>query len=303
MKWNQLPSRRSVLMATLATSFAELYDIVSPKAETRARGAIDEIFADIEHTSGGRLGVSVFDTGSEKRIDYRSQERFPLCSTFKVIAVGGILRHSMSDSGLLERRIEFERKDLVTYSPITAAHLSSGMTVADLCAAAIQYSDNTAANLLMRILGGPEGVTQFARTIGDRTFRLGRWETELNEALPMDNRDTTTPAAMVHSLNKLVLGSVLALPQREQLQVWLKENTVSAARIRAGVPAHWQVGDKTGSGAYGTTNDVGIVWRRNQKPVVMAIYFTQSRKGAPMRNDLVATATRAIVAELMQKDA
>lgn len=294
---NLKPSRRSLLLSALTAPFVEIYDSVAPRAEI-SKSSIKDILDGIEHASGGRIGVAVFDAELNRHINYRASERFPLCSTFKVMAAGAILKLSMEDPDLLQRRIMFERKDMVTYSPVSKEYLVTGMTVAELCAAALQYSDNTAGNLLLRELGGPEGVTRFARSIGDEFFRLDRWETDLNEALPGDERDTTTPLAMAQSLHKLALGDVLGLAQREQLQLWLQGNTTGAARIRAGAPDDWQIGDKTGAGSYGTTNDIAIAWRRDGAPLIIAIYFTQSRQDAPMRNDLIATTTRAIVAEL-----
>ena len=167
----------------------------------------------------------------------------------------------------MQQRIKYQQRDLVTYSPITEQHVKDGMTVAALCAAAMQYSDNTASNLLMKILGGPEAVTAFARSIGDRQFRLDRWETALNSSIPGDRRDTSTPNAMGQSLQRLALGNALEPHLQAQLQAWLRGNTTGAARIRAGVPADWQVGDKTGTGDYGTANDIAVLWPPRRSPV------------------------------------
>nr|WP_295618671.1 class A beta-lactamase [Chamaesiphon sp. GL140_3_metabinner_50] len=183
----------------------------------------------------------------------------------------------------------------MTYSPITKQHIEDGMTVAALCAAAIGYSDNTAANLLMKIIGGPEAVTTFARSIGDRQFRLDRWETALNSAIPGDLRDTSTPNAMGLSLQRLAVGDALEPHLQLQLRVWLQGNTTGSARIRAGVPTDWQVGDKTGTGDYGTANDLGLLWPPHRAPVVVAIYTTQGEKDAKARNDVIASAARIVV--------
>ena len=177
------------------------------------------------------------------------------------------------------------------------------MTVSALCAAALQYSDNTASNLLMKILGGPGAVTTFARSIGDRQFRLDRWETALNSSIPgvgvaspLENRrDTSTPTAMASSLHRLALGDALEPRLQLQLRVWLQGNTTGATRIRAGVPADWGVGDKTGTGDYGTANDVALVWPPRRAPVVVAIYTTQCEKDAKARNDVIASAARIVV--------
>jgi beta-lactamase class A len=206
-----------------------------------------------------------------------------------------VLAQQMREPGLLNQRIKYTRVELVSYSPITEKHLEDGMTVAELCAAAIQHSDNTAGNMLIKIIGGPPAVTAFARSLGDSEFRLDRWETELNTAIPGDARDTTTPAAMAATVQKLVLGDTLAAPQREQLQAWLRGNTTGATRIRAGVPAGWIVGDKTGGGDYGANNDVAVLWPPGKPPIVLALYMTQREKDAKPRNEVLAAATRVVV--------
>lgn len=249
----------------------------------------------LEAGFAGRLGVVAIHTGTGEVLSYRGEERFPLCSTFKAMLAGAILQRSVLTPELLQKRITYQRSDLVSYSPISEQHVQDGMTVAQLCAATVQYSDNGAANLLMKLLDGPEGVTTFARSIGDHHFRLERWETELNTAIPGDLRDTTTPLAMAHSLQKLVLGQALPAAQRQQLQDWLLGNTTGATRIRAGVPAGWAVGDKTGTGDYGTTNDVAVLWPTGKAPVVLALYLTQAAKDATPRNETLAQAARIVV--------
>jgi beta-lactamase class A len=249
----------------------------------------------LEQTLAGRLGVFALNTANGKQLSYRGDEYFPMCSTFKVILASAVLKRSTQIDGLMQRRIKYQQSDLVTYSPITKQHLEDGMTVSALCAAAIQYSDNTASNLLMKILGGPEAVTTFARSIGDLQFRLDRWETALNSAIPGDRRDTSTPNAMASSLQRLAFGDALEPRLQLQLRVWLRGNTTGAARIRAGVPADWQVGDKTGTGDYGTANDLALLWPPRRSPVVVAIYTTQGEKDAKARNDTIASAARIVV--------
>jgi beta-lactamase class A len=169
------------------------------------------------------------------------------------------------------------------------------MRVDELCAAAIEYSDNTAANLLLKLSGGPRGLTEFARSIGDKSFRLDRGEPALNEAFPGDERDTTTPEAMAASLHAIALGDALPAPQREMLVGWLKGNTTGGESIRAGVPADWVVGDKTGSGGYGTTNDIAVLWPPKGPPFVLVVYFTQPTPDAAMRRDLISAVARLLV--------
>lgn len=299
---NHSPLRRSLLLACASAPFFTACTSVAtvPAPNAKKTSAAEELLAQLEASSGGRLGVAAFDVANNAQVQHRADERFPLCSTFKVIAVGAVLNRSIKEPALMQQHMAYEASDLVAHSPITGKHAGQGMTVADLCAAALQYSDNTAANLLMKLLGGPAAVTAFAHSIGDDTFRLDRWETDLNTATPGDPRDTSTPNNMARSLQGLALNNVLADPQRDQLQTWLRGNTTGATRIRAGVPADWVVGDKTGAGDHGTTNDIAVLWPPTGSPIVLAVYFTQPDKAAPMRNDVVAAAAR-IVAEALHR--
>lgn len=250
----------------------------------------------LERSFGGRIGVFALDTADGTRLTHRADERFPFCSTFKAMLAGAMFQRSSREPGLLERRIGYGRGNLVEYSPVTEKHVDGGMTVAELCAAAVQYSDNSAANLLLKQLGGPQALTAFARSIGDTRFRLDRWETELNSAIPGDPRDTTTPQAMTLSLNRLALGDVLEPALRRRYQELLLGNTTGAATIRAGVPADWRVGDKTGSGSYGTRNDVAVLWPPRRAPLVVTVYTAQHEPDAKTRNDVVAAAARIVAA-------
>lgn len=270
---------------------------VPAHAKQDAQSRLETEFRKLEDASGGRLGVSATDTETGRRVQYRADERFPFCSTFKTLLVAAILKKSETDTGLLEKNISYSKKDLVSWAPVTQNHLSDGMSIFNLCAAALQYSDNTAANLLLREVGGPESLTAFARSIKDSMFVLNRWETELNSALPGDERDTTTPSAMEASLSALVLGGVLGEMQTELLQNWLKGNTTGTESIRAGVPGGWSVGDKTGSGGYGTTNDIAVIWPPSGKPMVLAVYFTQNKEDAPARRDILARVAELIIEE------
>lgn len=255
-------------------------------------------FAQLERDAGGRLGVCAIDTASGRRAEHRADERFPFCSTFKAMLSAAVLAQSVARPGLLQQRVTYGKADLVNYSPVTGKHVDAGMTVAELCEATIQYSDNSAANLLMKLIGGPSAVTAYARSIGDDTFRLDRWETELNTALPGDLRDTTTPAAMAASLRVLTLGDALPAAQRAQLVTWLRGNKVGDKRIRAGVPAGWTVGDKTGTGDYGTTNDAGVVWSPTRAPIVLVVYYTQAHADARPKDDVIADVARVVVEAL-----
>lgn len=289
------PLRRSLLLTALALPLAGL---CAPARQNDATSrAIRQQLAELERASGGRLGVCAINRADGSRILYRADERFAFCSTFKAMAVATVLKQSMSDSNLLQRRLTWTKAELdqLGWSPITAKHVADGLTVAELCAATIQYSDNCAVTALMKMLGGPAVITRFARSIGDKTFRLDRWELELNSAIPGDPRDTTTPAAMASSLQRLVFDDVLAVPQRTMFINWLKGNTTGGATIRAGVPKDWVVGDKTGTGDYGTTNDIGVIWPPSAAPIVLVTYFTQKQPKAEPRRDVLAAATRIVV--------
>lgn len=287
------PNRRTFLLvaATIPLTLA-----VSARSTKRPQlDSAEAMLASLEGVSGGRIGVYALNMANRAQVRYREDERFPFCSTFKVILAGAILARSTYIVGFMQQRINYAQSDLVRYSPISEKYVSDGMTVAELCAAAIQYSDNTAANLLMKIIGGPSAVTAFARSIGNTEFRLDRWETELNSAIPGDLRDTATPAAMAHSLQSLALGDTLLTPQRKQLNEWLRGNTTGAKRIRAAIPADWQIGDKTGSGGYGTANDIAVLWSPAHKPIVLAIYHTQKESDAKWRDEVIAAAARIVV--------
>ncbi|KWB16099.1 class A beta-lactamase [Burkholderia cepacia] len=260
-----------------------------------APAAAGQMLAELESSVGGRLGVCAIDAASGRVIAHRADERFPFCSTFKAMLSAAVLAQSVERPALLQQRVTFTRADLVNYSPVSEKHVGEGMTVAALCEAAIQYSDNSAANLLMKLLGGPSAVTAYARSIGDDTFRLDRWETELNTALPGDLRDTTTPAAMAASMRVLMVGDALPAAQRAQLVAWMRGNKVGDKRLRAGVPGGWTVGDKTGTGDYGTTNDAGVVWSPSRAPIAVAVYYTQARADARAKDDVIASVARILV--------
>lgn len=291
----RFPAVRMLLM-----SFAVMMSLLGPWA----RGADDATgggvggLAALEGETGARLGVYALNLENGAEVRHRAEERFPVCSTFKVILASAILKQSAQDAALMSRRVSYTKEDLVTYSPVTEKHLDGGMTVEALCEAAMQHSDNTAANLLMKILDGPGAVTAYARSIGDRQFRLDRWETALNTALPGDPRDTSTPSAMGLSLQKLALGDGLPEAQRAKLVGWMLGNTTGDKRIRAAAPSGWKVGDKTGSGDYGTANDVAILWPPGRKPIVLAIYHTQKTADAKWQNEVIAAAARVVLEAL-----
>ncbi|MES2365954.1 MAG: class A beta-lactamase [Pseudomonadota bacterium] len=286
--------RRTFLLTIAAIPFS--LSSSAKAAEENQSVSAQANLAILEKTSGGRLGIYAENTENGMHIGHRADERFPFCSTFKVILAAAVLARSTHIAGLMQQRIRYTQSDLAPYSPISEKHVSDGMVVAELCAAALQYSDNTSANLLIKLLGGPSAVTAYARSIGGNEFRLDRTETELNTAIPGDIRDTSTPAAMARSLKSLVLGDALPPPQQRQLAEWMRGNTTGAKRIRAALPADWKAGDKTGSGDYGTANDIAVLWPPSSKPVVLAIYHTQRVVDAKWRDDVIASATKIVLA-------
>ena len=290
--------RRTFLIASTLPVLTSCATSFGP--ERSLRTALERL-TQLEKDFNGRLGVYAIDTNTNASLSYRGNERFAFCSTFKFLVASAILRQSVDAPDLLERHIRYDGVELKQsgYSPITGKNLDTGMSVAELCAAAIDYSDNGAANQLMKILGGPPAVTEFARNVGDKEFRLDRWEPALNSAVPGDLRDTTTPAAMTLTMQRLALGNALPEQQRAQLVAWLRANTTGDTRISAGVPDDWDVGDKTGTGDYGVTNDVGVLWPPKRAPIVLAIFTAQREKDAPTRNDVVASAAH-IVADWLQ---
>ena len=249
-----------------------------------------EALAALEARHGGRLGVAVLDTGSGRRLVQRGGERFPLTSTFKFLAAGHVLARVDRGEERLDRMVAYGKEDLVTYSPITSQHAS--MTIGALCDAAVTLSDNTAGNLLLDSFGGPAGLTGWLRGLGDAVTRLDRRETALNEARPGDPRDTTTPEAMLGLLQALLLGPALSESSRARLTAWLVGCRTGDRRLRAGVPAGWKVGDKTGSGENGTANDIGILWPPGRPPILVAAYSTGSSAPEEARSAVLAEVGR-----------
>ncbi|MER7199494.1 class A beta-lactamase [Streptomyces sp. CB01635] len=299
---NLPPSRRTLLgAAALAPVLLSVPGTTSAAPSSGTGGDARRRLRELEAGYPGRIGVHALHTGTGAVLAHRAHERFAIASTFKVLAASAILHRAREqEPGLLDALIRYGRDDLVAASPRTEMHLETGMTVRELCDAAITYSDNTAANLLMRRIGGPAGVTAFARSLGDSVTRLDRWETDLNTNIPGDRRDTTTPAAMTADLRALVLGDALHPLDRGQLTRWLVENTTGDKRIRAGLPPGWRVGDKTGSPAYGGVNDVAVAWPPGGgAPLVISVYTTRLDADTPGEDRIAADITRIAVDALI----
>lgn len=241
--------------------------------------------------------MALLNAGSGHIAGYRMDEAFPMCSTFKVLAVAAILARVDEGREQLQRRIPIAQADVLSYAPVTSQHVgASGMTIADVCKAAITLSDNTAANLLVSAVGGPGAVTRFARSIGDKKTRLDRTEPSLNEAAPGDRRDSTTPRAMAQDLNTLVLRNRLSPSSRGMLGRWMTECTTGDKKIRSAVQEGALVGDKTGSGDHNTSNDVAVIWPAVGSPLVLTIYLTGAHTdSADQQSVLIAQAARIVL--------
>ncbi|MFI7410337.1 class A beta-lactamase [Streptomyces sp. NPDC049627] len=280
-------SRRTFLTAgTAATATALLAR--SPAHAVGSGRRTTTRLRELEQRHGARLGVFAHNLATRQTVRHRADELFPICSVFKTLAAAAVLRDLDRHGEFLGRRIHYTEADLPAGSDRTREHLAEGMTVAELCEVAITHSDNGAANLLLRELGGPTAVTRFARSLGDPVTRLDRWETELNSAEPWRSTDTTSPRAIARTYARLILGDALNRPDGRLLTHWLLNNTTSGERFRAGLPPTWTIADKTGSGDYGTTNNVGITWTPDGTPLVLAVLSTKPDRDAPWDDALVA---------------
>jgi beta-lactamase class A len=287
------PTRRALCHALLAAP------LILPR---RARAAGEPDLAAIEGRVGGRIGVAA-GPADRLLIRHRAEERFPLCSTFKALAVAAVLARVDAGSETLDRIVPYGADALLSYAPVTRKALEARggagrLPVADLCAAALEWSDNTAANLLLADLGGPERLTAWLRGLGDPVTRLDRTEPTLNSALPGDPRDTTTPEAMRATLGRILLGSVLAPPSRNRLEAWMVGSRTGFKRLRAGLPEDWTVGDKTGSGDNGSFNDVAILRPPGRAPVLAAVYVTGATAPAATIESAYAEIGRLIAARV-----
>jgi beta-lactamase class A len=226
---------------------------------------------------------------------HRLDERFPMCSTFMWLAAACVLSRVDAAQERLDRRIRFGREALVSYSPVAKQHADgSGMTVGELCEAAVTVSDNATANLLLASFGGPAALTRYLRALGDGVTRLDRTEPALNESIPGDPRDTTTPRAMAQDLRAALLGDALKPASREQLVRWMQATRTNTHRLGARLPEGWRLGSKTGTGARGSTNDVGVYWPLARPPIVVAVYLTDTRAPENERNGAIARVARAV---------
>ena len=277
-------SRRHLLIGSLAAA-------VGVGAAAPAFAApVDDQISELERRHHALIGVFAQNLDSGRTLTHRPDDMFALCSTSKMYAAARVLQLVGLGQLSLDHRVFVDPAAIVTYSPVTEPHVGDEMTLAQLCQAALQHSDNTAANLLLATIGGPAGVTDFARSVGDDRTRLDRWETELNSAIPGDPRDTSTPAALAVGCRAVLAGDALAPVQRDLLVEWMRANQTSS--MRAGLPQGWSTADKTGSGDYGSTNDAGIAYGPDGQRLLL-VMMTRSQTDDPNAEGL-----RPLIGEL-----
>lgn len=258
--------------------------------------ALNSRINELEQRSGGRLGVAVLDTQDGRRFAWRGDERFRMCSTFKMPLAAAILRRVDQGRERLGRRVTYGRDVLMGNSPVVEKHVADGMTIGALCDATITRSDNAAANLLLDALEGPAALTRFLRAIGDQTTRCDRREPELNTGAPDDPRDTTTPAAIIETWKTLLTTDTLSLASRKQLTAWVVANRTGDKRLRAGLPRGWKVGDKTGNNGQDQTNDIAVIWPPGRKPIFISAFHDNGSPDDDVRSAVLADVARAVVA-------
>lgn len=289
-------SRRGLLVGAAAVVCGGRVALSAALEGAAAVSAAGRLAA-LEKREGGRLGVAALDTATGRHIQHRGDERFAMCSVFKFLAAGAILKRVDQGTEHLNRRIEYGESDLLEYAPVSREHVKEGgLTLGELCAAAVQWSDNTAANLMLKLLGGPEAVTAFIRSTGDPITRLDRTEPELNVVHPGEVLDTTTASSMVGLLNSVVLGKVLSTDSRSRLQGWMIDAKVGEHRIPAGLPAGWRIAHKTGTGS-DQTNDVGIIWPPNRSPIIVAALYSRTGTRGGQRENVLREVGRIVAAE------
>ncbi|WP_396902060.1 class A beta-lactamase [Mycolicibacterium sp.] len=281
-------SRRNVLIGSLVAAAAVGAGVGG--AAPAFAAPIDDQLAELERRDDVLIGLYAANLQSGRRITHRADEMFAMCSTFKGYAAARVLQMAEHGEISLDNRVFVDADALVPNSPVTETRAGAEMTLAELCQAALQRSDNTAANLLLKTIGGPAAVTAFARSVGDERTRLDRWEVELNSAIPGDPRDTSTPAALAVGYRAILAGDALSPPQRGLLEDWMRANQTSS--MRAGLPEGWTTADKTGSGDYGSTNDAGIAFGPDGQRLLL-VMMTRSQAHDPKAENL-----RPLIGEL-----
>lgn len=291
-------TRRRLLSATAALGGAAAFATYAgrPAFAQPPMGGIDAL----ERANTAVIGVYAVNLDNGRTVAHRPQESFAMCSTMKAYLAAHVLQLVGRGERSLDQQLPVTAADILPNSPRTEPRVGGQMTMAELCQAILQVSDNAAANILLRDTGGPQAVTAFARGIGDPRSRLDRFEIELNSAVPGDPRDTSTPEALAGGFRAILTGDVLAPPQRGLLEEWMRANETSS--MRAGLPAGWTTADKTGSGDYGTTNDVGIAYGPQGQRLLLAVMTKSAADDQDAENNrpLVGEVTAAVLPELLR---
>ncbi|MEU3374215.1 class A beta-lactamase [Streptomyces sp. NPDC006660] len=287
----------STAQAAEAPATAPAHTFAAAVPPAKHGGQVADTIGQLEADHHVRIGAFALDTATGRTLSYRGDERFPALSTFKAMVCAAVLdRARHVEPGFMDKVVHWTKADEVDNSPLTEGRGEQGMTVAGLCHAAITRSDNTAGNLLLRQIDGPDGLTRYYRSLRDPFSRLDRWEPELNRWEPGERRDTTTPSAMGRDLARVSLTRALVPEDRAQLTSWLRATTTGDARIRAGLPEDWTVGDKTGtSDSYGSANDIAIAWPPSGRPVIIAIYTNHTAPVAATDEAVIKSTTTALV--------
>ena len=230
----------------------------------------------IESRVSARIGIAVYDSATKQTWSYKGDERFPMMSTFKTLACANLL-YDFENEGLdLGLKVDIESDDLIVWSPVTKHLVGKELSLENACTATMTMSDNTAANVVLTGVGGPNGLTEFLRLAGDSNTRLDHMEPELNHARPGDVRDTTTPNSMVVTLNELVYGNTLSQESKLKLKNWMMGNKVSDGMLRSILPNDWSIADRSGAGAYGSRAITAMVWSENRAPLIISISLTET---------------------------
>ncbi|MCB8837120.1 class A beta-lactamase [Aurantimonas sp. VKM B-3413] len=290
MNANIGPKLLLAALLALATGF-------DPQSATAAemKDKLAPVVAKIEKKLGARVGVEILPAEGPASWSHRSDERFPMASTSKAFACATLLSKVDAGKLSLDEAVVVEQGDILDYAPVTKEQVGQKMTLGALCEAATGTSDNTAINLVLQAIGGPDEVTRFLRGIGDTVTRLDRDEPELNEGRPGDPRDTTTPTAAATSLRDLVLGDPLSADSRKRLTTWLVEDKVAGPLLRSALPDGWRIADRSGAGGHGTRGIIAVIWPARAEPVIAAIYITGTKASMDERNRAIADIGKALV--------
>jgi beta-lactamase class A len=276
-------------IAGMSTGCVQKIGAVSNAASNTQLARFRAAIGQIELDSGGRLGVAILDTASGARFGYKDADRFPMASTFKFLVAAFVLSRVDQGKEQLNRRTAIQSTDIIPYAPVTQPRVGGEpMTVAELGEAIVTLSDNPAANILLTSFGGPTALTAYMRSLDDDVTRLDRNEPDVNQALPGDARDTTTPLAMLKTMHKIVLGNALSPASREQITRWLVGSKTGDRKLRALLPTGWKTGDKTGGGGNGTNNDIAVLWPPGKAPVLVTSYLTGTVADAATRDRALA---------------